>query len=58
MDNQKQFALDEFNQGFQYALHVLSELGVDVESLLGSNVYKKEIGQCLTNQQEEKSYTL
>lgn len=32
--------LDEFEQGFQYALHVLNELGIDVESLLGPNVFK------------------
>lgn len=32
--NEHTNALDEFEQGFQYALHVLRELGVDVDSLL------------------------
>jgi hypothetical protein len=31
---------DEFEQGFQYALYVLNTLGVDVESILGSETYK------------------
>lgn len=33
---------DDFEQGFQYALHVLNELGVDIESLLGSDVFKNK----------------
>lgn len=44
MNGNSKFSVDEFEQGFQYALYVLNERGVDVESLLGSNVFtnKKE----------------